>query len=160
MIQTLFTSVSVVLDNWGLAEMACISELLFRLLLARATFRFLWMTSVSGVPTLSPGLDFPPGVSNSPSASLTTGTVHVFTTSQESNNTFCCCLLGPNLDIERWPEKLVSAEEARGSIQLQRGLFLKGVPSAALLVLFGGADVLFRFHLIQHRVKHFAPEAT
>lgn len=65
-----FTSFSTVLVSWGLAEMACISESLFRVLLARATFRFLLMTSVSGVSTLSPGLDLPPGVSNAPSASL------------------------------------------------------------------------------------------
>ncbi len=74
-----FTSFSVVFVSCGLAVTACISVTLFLVLLARATFRFLWMTSVSGVPTFSPGLAFPPGVSNTPSASLTKGTAHVFT---------------------------------------------------------------------------------
>lgn len=68
--------------------------------------------------------------------------------------------MNPNLDIEGGPEKLVPAEEARGSVQLQRGFLLKGVPSAAFLILFGGADVLFGLHLVQHGVEHFAPEAT
>lgn len=63
------TLVSEVLGSCGLAETACISDV-FLVLLAKATFRFLWMTSVSGVPTFCPGLDPPPGVSNSPSASL------------------------------------------------------------------------------------------
>lgn len=56
--------------------------------------------------------------------------------------------MGPNLDIEGGSEKLVSAEETRRSVQLQGEFLLKGVPSAALLVLFGGADVLFGLHLI------------
>lgn len=68
--------------------------------------------------------------------------------------------MGHNLDIEGGPEKLVSAEETRGSVQLQRGFLLVGVPPAALLVLFGGADVLFGLHLIQHGAEHFALEAA
>lgn len=63
------TLVSDVLSSCGLAETACISDV-FLVLLAKATFIFLWITSVSGVPTFCPGLDAPPGVSNSPSETL------------------------------------------------------------------------------------------
>lgn len=65
-----------------------------------------------------------------------------------------------NLDVEGGPEKLVSAEEARWGVQLQQGLLLEGVPSAPLLVLFGGGQVLFGLHLIQHRAERFALEAA
>lgn len=68
--------------------------------------------------------------------------------------------MGHDLDVEGRPEKLVSAEETRRGVQLQQGLLLKSVPSAPLLVLFGGAEVLFGLHLIQHRAERFALEAA
>ncbi|TNN60540.1 hypothetical protein EYF80_029263 [Liparis tanakae] len=162
---------AAVLVNWGLAVMACISEALFRVLLARDTFRFLLMTSVSGVSAGSPGLDFPPGVSNAPRASFTreTGrsikyqcTTCGFKPLHPKANIVLVSLdsEAPDLKVERGPEELVSAEETRRRVQLQGGLALRGVLSAALRVLFGGADVLFGLHVIQHGAEHFAPEAT
>lgn len=71
------TSLSIVFASWGLAETSCISVALFTELFARATFRFLLITSVSGVSTLSPGLDLPPGVSKSLSASLKSEQIHL-----------------------------------------------------------------------------------
>lgn len=68
--------------------------------------------------------------------------------------------MGTHLDVEGGPEKLVSAEKSRGSVQLQGEFLLKGVPPATVLVLFGGADVLFGLHLVHHGAEHFAPEAT
>lgn len=68
--------------------------------------------------------------------------------------------MSSDLHIKRGPEELVSAEETRGSVQLQGGLLLKKVPSATLLVLFWGADVFFGLHLVQHRVEDFALKAT
>jgi len=166
-----FTSFSAVLVNWGLAVMACISKALFRVLLARDTFRFLLMTSVSGVSVVSPGLDSPPGVSNAPRASFTreTGrsikyqcTIYGFKPLHQRAKIVLVSLdsEAPNLKVERRPEELVSAQETRRRVQLQGGLVLRGVLSAALRVLFGGADVLFGPHLSQHRAEHFAPEAT
>ena len=68
--------------------------------------------------------------------------------------------MGSYLNVERGPEQLVSAEEAGGGVQLQRGFLLKRVPSAAFLALFGGADLIFGLHLVQHGAEHFALEAT
>lgn len=68
--------------------------------------------------------------------------------------------MNPNLDIKRGPEELVSVEETRRGVQLQGGLVLWWVPSATLLVLFWGADVLFGLHLIQNRSEHFALKAA
>lgn len=68
--------------------------------------------------------------------------------------------LSPNLDVKGRPEELVSAEEARRGVQLQGGLLLERLPPAALLVLFGGAEVFFGLHLVQNRVEHFALKAA
>lgn len=68
--------------------------------------------------------------------------------------------MADNLHIEAGLEELISAEETRRSVQLERGFLLELVSLAAFLVLLGGAVVLFGLHLIQHRVKHFALEAV
>lgn len=68
--------------------------------------------------------------------------------------------MADNLHIEAGLEELISAEETRRSVQLERGFLLELVSLAAFLVLLGGAVVLFGLHLIQHRVKRFALEAV
>lgn len=68
--------------------------------------------------------------------------------------------MGSHLHIEAGLEELISAEETRRSVQLERGFFLELGSLAAFLVLFGGAGVLFGLHLIQHGVKRFALEAV
>lgn len=68
--------------------------------------------------------------------------------------------MGSHLHIEAGLEELISAEETRRSVQLERGFFLELGSLAAVLVLFGGAGVLFGLHLIQHGVKRFALEAV
>lgn len=68
--------------------------------------------------------------------------------------------VSPDLDVEGWPEELVSAEETRGSVQLQRRLLLKLFPpGTALLIWFWGADV-FGLHLVQDGTEDFALKAT
>lgn len=66
----------------------------------------------------------------------------------------------PDLNVEGGSEQLVSAQEAGGGVQLQRGLPLRGVPPAALLASSRGTGVLFGLHLVQHRAEHLALEAT
>lgn len=90
--------------------MACKSEVLFCALLARATLRFLWMTSVSGVPTLCPGLALPPGVSSAPRATLTTSPVHFITRSNSPKQKAKTVILSLDSDAAQWVTTLTLKE--------------------------------------------------